>query len=691
MKRFLTSMIFLLATALAACSSAPQKADEEPTEGVQKARAFPGTAAWQHGALKLPEASPVVVKGRLDRLALGAGNLKEWLTADAAMFGERGEELVAQLDVWWGFAVGFFGGEPTDPSVWKRRGIDPERAFYAGFYPLGAEGEKFLASADQALRDSLGARKGETTLERMNETASLGPAAIPTGLNGELQRAVEKYAPLTGMRVVIPVAEASAFDSSFLSLIDALSMRQEANAPGLTTDAAEGSRVRVFTMAGDFPVVRLEIDPKHAIIDVVGAPADVSTAASRGGANGEQAVAALLRARYSFPSGRPSAPAPLDDPALSVSFHQPTVAALARLRGYQRTLVNSLRVSATERDSAVLDGVLRSEKLASNWHDEALGFRGLVYSLSLHSSESNRVGSLAMSFVGSTDKPKLSVAKPRAGLGVEERSVGVSLDFDPLFADEWRSWLELNDPTERLDLFGDARVDPLVYLTTMPRNLALIAANLAKGDSSGVAPAFSELLSSELPNVARAEVAAAAPDLTNLATAPRFISLFMLKEDASADDVFITASAARDFVIATTAGLVDVDVDLTTLPELTEGWNAIEIDGIPVHHVEWLPGDEPRLLVAAGLDEAESRFEASKLTETLPDVRDEVVFFHALPSAFVELLSSEESGLLKPIAGLDPPILAQRLGPVRGWVKPRDGEDARAIHFVFELQRPPKL
>lgn len=685
-------LIFVVALAalLISCGGSGEKPSPGLAEQEAASAMLPGTAAWNHGALKLPEGTPAVLQGRLDRLGEGAVRLKNWLIADPAMFGEDGESLVRDIEVYWAFALGYFGGEIDDPMVWRKRGIDPERAFYAGVYPVGPQGMEFLKAADDSIRTTLGAEGSESTLERLLSVEELGEAATPTGFNGELQRSVQGFAPLLGIRFVVPVAEPTSFGRTFLGLMDGLELRQEHDAAGAQVDSEAGSTVRIFSNDGDFPVIRLEVDAQHAVVDLVTAPVDVSTAARRD-SDGQQAMAAMLRARHSFPSGRPAAPAPLDDPALTVSFHQPEMARLSRLRRYRRSIASALKISASERDAAVLEGLIRAERLASNWWDEELGFSGLTYTLHLRPAASNRIASVEMTFTDSLEKPELVVRRPAAGLGVENRSVGASFDFAPLFAEPWQAWLGVEDPLGRMELWGIADGDPLDFFLTMPRNVALAAANVTEGGVEVAAPGLGELLATELPNILRAEVAATSPDLSSLATEPHLVTLFLIDGEAGPEKVEVTARAARDFVITSTASLVDVDIETSKLPELTSGWSVIELDGLPTHRVSWTPGSAPQLLVTVGLEESESEAELEAVVDGSADERDEVVFLHVRPSALVELISADEAGAIEPIGPINPPMLAQRLGPLLGWVKPRQGQDSRSIQFVFELQRPPKL
>lgn len=676
MSRFFIALFVL---GLAACSSSPTKEDSaKAVEQSAEAAPRPGTQAWSHGALKLPKGSPVVLAGKLDRLGQGASDLKSWLVSDPAMYGEDGEQIVAELEVYWSYFTTFFGGEPGDVRSWKRRGVDPDRTSYFGLFPLDEAGDAVLTDADSVVRETFGAAPNASLSEHLGEYQQLGPKAIPTGFNGALQRAVEGHSPLTGARFVVSVTEKMAFESFFLGILDALEFR-EAQLP-------EGTAGRVFTDNGDYPAVRITQDGQHAIIDVVISPINVSTAASESDEGGE-AVAAVLRAAESFPPGRPAAPAPLDDPALSLSFDQLESSRLARIRGYQRTLLDARSLSADERDERVFEGVWQAERLADNWYRADSGFDGLIYSLDIAASETNRIAGLTMTFVGDKAREALPVSTPRVGLGVEERSFGVSLDFGPLFHEVWATWLGLDDPNDQLDLLAEGDSDPLVFGATMPRNLALIAANLATADDGGLSAPIAEFLTRELPKVARAEVAVTSPDLTGMASAPKFATLFVL-HPGDENELRLTAQAARDFVIATTADMVGGQLDIEKLPDLEPGVGKVELDSIPVHHTEWIPGDEPRLLVMVGLSEDEAEAERAALAEGMPDQREEVVYFFARPPAFVELLSDEN---MQKVGPFNAPILAQRLGPVVGWIRPRTSDDAKAIQFRFELRRPPKL
>jgi hypothetical protein len=487
---------------------------------------------------------------------------------------------------------------------------------------------------------------------------------------------------------VVPVSEASSFRTFFMGVIDALEFREARNPAAATgPQAPTREAARVFTDGGDFPAVRLSIDGSHAIIDVVVAPVDVSTMSSEESPT-DAVVQAVERAAQTFAPGRPAAPAPLDDPALSLSFHQPDVARLSRVRGIQRTLTTARSLSADDRDAAVFGALTRSERLAENWHGPESGFEGLIYGLDIGAEGTNQLAGVTMTMVSGPDRAELPVNTPPIGLGVESRSFGVSLDFDPLFDESWQSWLGVENPRERLSLIADGDTDPLVLALTIPRNLALIAANMGGGDAGDIAPALEEFLASELPNVARAEMAVLSPDLSGLSSAPRYAALFVMDDQSKASEVEVTAQAARDFVVVTTGQLTGKDVDVNALPPLSEGWSKVDVPDLVPHHVEWLPGDAPRLLVVVGLDDESAEAERARLTEEDPDDRDEVVYFFARPAAFVELVSGDNMDQLEPI---DAPILAQRLGPIVAWVKPRRTEDASAIHFRFELRRPPRL
>ncbi|MFB6263846.1 MAG: hypothetical protein ABEL76_09525, partial [Bradymonadaceae bacterium] len=188
-----------------ATGSGAESGDEKVAE---EAPPRPGTDRWSGAALHLPEGAPIAVEMRPDDLLASAQGLRRWIAAEPQMFGERGDQIVAQMRAFWGMMEQRMGTDPFSPRAARKLGIDASRPVYVGLYPASAGGSgQFVTAVERTLRERLEVGEDGDLLEALL-AVERGERSAPRGLHRDVLNAVESLQPWTGMRVLVPTKEA---------------------------------------------------------------------------------------------------------------------------------------------------------------------------------------------------------------------------------------------------------------------------------------------------------------------------------------------------------------------------------------------------------------------------------------------------------------------------------------------------
>jgi hypothetical protein len=658
------------------CSAKASKPTPPPT--VETEPPPTGTERWSGGALLLPAESPAVVEARLARLLDATRRLKDWVVAEPAMLGDDGEETVRAIEVAWSSATAYLGVDPTDDQAWIDRGVDPTRPIFAGLYPIGEEGRRFLTSVDATVRQELGIRAGQPigpSLRALEETSD----SLPEGTNSRILRSVSDQHPTDGFRLVIPLSSSTEFMTTISSFAEGFGYRRFPPDLAASVDVSPMERAFWSTEPGA-PAFAVRLEGSHAMVDVL-FPRFV------GGALSAPDPVEDLEAMYvdlgdalrTMKPGRPDAPRAYDQPSLAVSFDQGEMGDYVRLRGYLESLDALQSSSAGKRDAALLESLRRTAAQAQAWSVGAGRLTGSSIAAHIGSSGSGPIGRLSLSLFGGGGLPGLEAARRFPTLGISERSASIGVTVAALRDPSWRKWFA-GDVAGELDAM-DFEVDPVASI--FPAVRAAIVAFGAVGDQeirSTLFGGFDELLR-QVDEVERAEIVSLTPDISGQKGRPRLLVAFVLGDD----DPREATTYLREIVVDRVADYNGVS-NVGELPPVVAGsTETIQLEGATVHYR--LDTVEPAVVlfgVDVDIQTLENELTAMRTRQSAPVV----VAGRLEPISMVSWFQTDDPELFDPI---DPNILAQRLGPVTLQFAPRRGDDASAITIDVELAAPPKL
>ncbi|MFB6263845.1 MAG: hypothetical protein ABEL76_09520, partial [Bradymonadaceae bacterium] len=398
----------------------------------------------------------------------------------------------------------------------------------------------------------------------------------------------------------------------------------------------------------------------------------------------------------------PDAPRPVGKPALAATMDQKATSAYARLQGYRRVLAETRRAAADERDEKLISGLADAVRLGRNWELASDRLTGLSYTFSA-SADERALFELTMRLFGPAREQLPAPRGAPIGVGVSDRSFGLSLGLAPMFSDEWRGWLDIEQPDRVVEQLRASDFDPTLYGLAFPRTLALLSINVDRIVSDTLPGSF-EPLFGHRDRLRRFELATSGLGSDSFGGDPQFVALLALEPDTPSDeqrDVFralptgvrVLARAAEDApMLDALGGEADAGEKGADQAPPSDRWVVLrggEGEGPAVRYYAHPSAENPFAFVTYGLSEQRARDELDRARTGDRRARGDSVFYARVePPTLLSVLGAFES---KSLAPLDPGVLAQRIGPLVATIRPVATPDAQTIVYTFELQPPPEL
>jgi len=711
----LVMMTLLAATGLPACATSQgADADDDRTTQQQTRPPRPGTEAWEGAALQLPERTPIVGVARLDALLQNARGLRRWLVDEPQMFGDDGDAFVRRLKAGWNRVTSRLGTDPLTERAVELLGIDAGRPLHLGLYPPEATGgREFIRTFESAVRETLDLDADQSLAEVVDEMRN-GEREIPSDLHSNVADAVDSMHPHAGFRLLVPLDDPDIF-AERIATATMIAEYERVDLPGGTDEQhrdANGGETDGFTAGDDgddggprgyvhptseWPPLAIRIEEDRATIDALLPEPGTRTLDVPGEDHRDSMRRELADLIEAGGAGRPDAPRPPDEPALAVSADQRGTSHVAMMRAYKRLLGRTARTSVDRRGVAFVEGLSRATAIADQFGTAAETLTGVSYGFyGLPDGEADRYLRLAMTLYGPTPARDPSLDSVEVGLGVDDRAMGLSMDFDPLFSAAWSDWLAVDEFTE---LAGDSRVatdHPALYLLSVPRNVTLAWSNVEQLVEPSIPEPLAPLYERRR-DLQRVEVATSGLPVDNLSKDPKLVGLLAFDREAAPEHVNVVLQALPTFM---TLGLESLgpagDGTDETFERVSESFTENELTAFP------LPESHPAhpfyyyahtgdgrafVLFSRGLDEEAARREVEDVLEGAPKPHsDSVLFTRIEPAALTNLLTAYDPGAFDP---LDPGILAQRLGAFELSIRPVDGEGHQMLQYQLELKKPP--
>lgn len=705
----LTSFSLLLCAAIAFTAGCRNKR-EDPSPTETKVKPAPGAERWEGAALELPGGAPMVLVVRSRALLSGVGSLYEWMISEPAMLGEgdtgivRARELVNLRE---GFKQEV-GMDVLSFEDWSRYGIDLDQPVHAGLYPLAESGKAFVKLVEDELVERLGIEDRKQMMASLESYT--GDDKKILGLYSELSKKGRGAEANAGGRLIFSLSdEARALDTvdRMMGALEATRSRPSAN--------SSFKRIYFIDRKEDIPVMGVRTERGYLLVDVVYVPRLDSTEEE---ARRTEATKRIEEAVARTKRGYPSAPRPLDEPALALALDQDGFSSISRYSGYQAALSRSLNSAASERDSELLLQLTDAIRGEYAWDVGTKGLSGFSYELHLGGERDGQKRLLGahMTLFGEHGLELPPNTREGTDLALESRSIGTS--FDPMIFTEarWKQWLGVEHPERILEAFDydpDGIASAWTYLLALPRNVALLAAN------------FEEMLKAEAPidviplyahrdKIERVDIVLPGLSLSNFYTKPHILGLVRLKPEVAPIDRDVVSAALRDTLYL----MLDSDeLEMLTPPdEVTSEEEApaeeaehdyakplapnkvapmslatnSKLNGMTYFYQR--DGETPWILFGYGMTSEEFDAEIANVRKRQDGTSERI-------SAPAARLRAEPVGLVQLTAkyapkdefgGLDLGILAQRIGPLLLSVESGASEQ-RAIRYGFDLMNPPEL
>lgn len=637
-----------------------------------------GAERWQDGALLLPARSPVVVSGRLDALLSAAQRLKAWVTAEPAMLGEDGPQIVRTIESGWLAATGYLGVDPLLTRAWTERGVDPHRPIYAGMYPVERDGTRFVSAIETVLREELGVAPGNPVGPSVQMLAAAG-GELPQGTNARILRTLSETQPVGGLRVVIGTTSNAEFLTTASSFAEGMGFRM------FPLAVTGGEKRHVLWSETGVPAMSIRFaGDRWAVLDLL-FPAFVGGALKAVDPKEDlaQLHADLMRATTEVTPGRPHAPAPPGEPTLAVSFDQQAVGQLVRLRGYHASLEALQTTRAERRDAELLSALATTVSQGQAWDVASDELTGTTFQLTID-RESAHVGRLGMSMFAREGLPAVDTADELPSLRLSQRNSAVGFDLHTLRATPWRKWFGAGTPDELVAL----QIDSLPHmhdLLPIFRSGVLAFSNI--GADNGTSTLFDEFgeLVTQLTHIRRVEVVGLGPTLPVMKERPEMIVAAVLL-DATDEQIHETQATVGNLLGQWSGFQMGIFPRLTAEKTAT---TMLSRDGqqtqVPVHHRLATIGGDRVLMTGFGL--SLEAFDA-EVAELAAHRVDGVIEARVGPIALVSWLVDDAGELY---FGLDPDILAQRLGALNLRYGATPQGESQVVTLAVELEAAPDL
>lgn len=684
-------------------SDAEPAADAKPQSSAEPPQ--PGAAAWHGDALELPADSPLVFSARPNDFLASARSLRDWITAEPAMFGDQGERLIGRFEQFWQMFQGQLGMDPLSEEAPRRFGLDMQRPIYLGLYPASSgQGAAFLDAIESTLRRRLDLEPGESTTQVLSAMES-GDRPIPNGLNASVLQAVESIHPRMGLRFVLPLQTPQDFIHRFERMVDAMAYTAPDGARADRSKREDSPKQptlpvgRTYVDPGSqWPALKVDVDDTHATVDVLFRPFTTgATDLDEDGADARQRLAESVETlAQTHGPGRPAAPQPAPSGMLTLSADQATGARNVRLNGYKKILETLRNAGVDKRDDMLVRGFSRIGRLARAWEETGQQLSGVSYQLQGNASEGpkDQIFSLSMTVFGadSGERPRLETRG--AGLDVENRGFAVSMALPPLFDDRWRDWLMLDDPKALVGQNSGSDLVPMMSGLLAPRNFALFLVNV-EPELKELLPDASQALYDLRGSLERVELATVGADPGALRLDPKLVALLSIDPETDLKQRRAILESMRPIVadlMKPTGKEEPAEDDEAPLPDLSEGTLELVPDlgeYLPnrLMYYAQIEGPKPYIMLMSGLDKETAQREIDSIAGSGTNA-GRLFYARLEPTTFTSALTAFDPDLLEP---LDAGILAQRLGPLEVTISPAFDDNVRQLRYTITLKQPPQL
>ena len=636
-----------------------------------------GAERWSGGALLLPAQSPLVLTGRLDD-ALDAGRrLMKWLVAEPAMLGKDGDQIAEAIQGGWISATQYMGVDPLTTRAWVERGIDPERPFYIGVYPLSAADRRVVSTVDGVLREELGVVPHGSVTSSLLALSAAG-ASLPAGTRARIVRELGDRQTHVALRVVIPVASASELTTTIRSFSSGLGFK----AFPAATDHA-GSPDAMWS-EGFVRAIAWQVDDEHAMLDLL---APLRVPASDVGSDDVEQLGQLRQrltaVRSTTAAGRPRAPTPPGEPLAAAAFDQRGVAELIRLHGYSASLVESRGASAERRDALLLRALAGVSAEADGWSVAASDVPATTYDLTLPENGEPGIAKFSITLFGRRGAKKLDTVRTLPTLDLSRRSVALGADLGAMRRPAWLGWFGGKERADALDAldFESMRTGSSVIPALRATVLAVSITGSPQGRS-----VLSKTVGSALEDwqsVERAEIVRLNARPQPEGGSGEVLCALVFSKGVTEDEI----RSSQGVALGLFSAFADRELPLTIIPKLSDGKTARVETEETVYHQHLVGGAHRVALLGVGLSDEDFETAVGALRRK-QSIRG-VVQGRLEPIALVSWLGQGEEGLLDP---LDVDILAQRLGALELTYGSVDiGSNAPALAVSITLGDPPQL
>jgi hypothetical protein len=706
---FAAGISLWVGTGCATSSNTPESQPaEEPSSATQSTEPQPGAAGWHGDALELPADSPLVFSTRPNDFLASARALRDWITAEPAMFGEQGERMITRFEQLWQMFQGQLGMDPLSEEAPRRFGFDMQRPVYLGLYPASSgQGAAFLDAIETTLRRKLELQPGESTTQALSAMES-GDREIPSGLNASVLQAVESIHPRMGLRLVLPLQTPRDFVHRFERMIDALDYT---GPDGARADRAKRDDPvddpslpidRTYVDPGSqWPALKLGVQDTYATVDVLFRP--FTTRPTNLDEDEPEARRRLATAIETLTEthgpGRPAAPQPAPTGMLTLSADQAAGARNVRLNGYKKILETLRNAGVEKRDDMLVRGFSRIGRLARAWEETGQQLSGVSYQLQGNVPEgpADQIFSLSMTVFGADTGERPRLETRGGGLDVEDRGFAVSMALPPLFDEPWRDWLMLDDPKALVGQNSGTDLVPMMSGLLAPRNFALFLVNV-EPELKELLPEASDALYELRGDLERIELATAGSDPGALRLDPKLVALLSIDPETDAQQRKAVLESMRPIVadlmspLETEGDEKGNDKEKPPLPELTPG--TLEVvpklgDYLPnqLMYYAQLEGPSPFIMLMSGLDREGAQAEIDRIVDSGENA-SRLFYARLEPTTFTSALTAFDPDLLEP---LDAGIFAQRLGPLEVTITPAFDDNVRQLRYTITLKQPPEL
>ena len=711
--RTLPLAVFLLVGAVVTSSCATNKSAQKTDVAAEsKPDIQPGAQQWDGGALELPRRSPIVAVARVDAILENARGLRSWLVAEPDMFGSDGEAFVQRFRAGWSQISRGLGTDPLSEETPKRMGLDIDRPVFLGMYPAKAAGGRaFVRTIEKSARAALDLEE-DVSLRSALQDIQAGVRKVPSGLHKTVRQKIEDLRPKAGFRLVVPVSEPSKLLKRIAAAVSIIGYR-EMSVPKLRDkyggeeskaspdDRSVPERVAGYVdLESRWPALVVRAQQRWVKLDVLFRPFDGEAGKEARDEEVERLRTSLRKLIDTFGAGRPAAPRSVGEPAGAVSADQRSTSEFAKMQAFQRVFERTSHASVDKRDLAFVVGLSRALTIGHNWQIGSDSLTGVSYAFhgAPRDGSADRLFRLAMTLYGPKPPSEPRIDDIDVGLGVDDRSVGLSMDLDPLFSPEWKEWLALDSPSDIVGHSEAAEDHPVSYLLSVPRNVALFLVH-AESFLEDSVPDPLEPLYERRRQLQRLELGTSGLDVDSLRTNPKIAGLLSFDREASKRDV--------DSVLETLPTVMTVVFRLLdssqgsneeTFEKARESFVEDELAKFPLpkshpadpfHYYAHTSKGRSFIFFSHGLttDDAQKEVDAI-IAGSASAANREALFTRIEPAALLSALTAYDPNAMDPI---DPGILAQRIGAFTLSIRPEKRDDVQLLRYEFELKQPPNL